>query len=1063
MNDSQTSSTEQVGNNDNVKGEDRAESITTRGEPIDLSGLSGKGMTRKYSDEGRIASIQRPEPLGKAKVEGRMARGKNVGIESDVCDVTHLSPYNSLPASPLDGEQVIESSDDGLNEQEFPIRVPLSVAEGDVGVMDVELKRNELVKIKNITEINTESFYNSERNVSHFEAVATEEGQNTGDLNKSDNQTQNMVDAMDGHKPNTSISELLDPTYKSSVALLEELKRRRLQFDRLSGKDQMNSDLNINPLTLAENAMRGSNVLHSRTKKSLKKASRVLKAVEEHRSLPTDVSSTLSLEESKSEDSGRSTGLHAFMKNSDVSLGSSRDSKDSIDRLIEARIQKGPGLSGSGLTSLSGINTGTDSSTDKRSDESTLSSSKGVSSNMQIYKARTDLTGHTAIGIETPSVSLANNSLSDVTVPELLKLEEATEEFDSPTTIAMADKFKSQTNEISPIERQEYVIGKKSFRSSSRIKGSHPHRGLGLSDSEIVKMHRSLGAGTVTPLSWIAKNDTVDTVRSNNVSFTTLPSDAETSSSAHQEQAPSSHSTNEGSEIKTPDSYSDAHNHETKHEGDRQKMHGHLNSKEEYNDLSTGISSSRHLKESQSLNDDEGNHSEPRGIYDVRDSTGPGSTNRRRMLSGKQRIRPASRKKDPLDVYVTEDSKSEFSLLSEKSDQISSLEKRAQGREATLEELKEDSSKMQMKDSDQTYSSMSSEHPVLSYDSSHLDSMLEGPIDRTHGSVTVPTSREWNGGNVHASSSYRDEKFSHDKKHRIGTDIPNGIRLQTRYKDLNELWEKFKKTFDRDFGSVDVFKKIETMNELLNQSSISHKSKTTTAEKSPKEMRSRSSHRKTGNDSKRSLERKVSVNKEYKSRCPSCGNIDSETNGVISERSNDQPLLLHTWTQTTPLTKALKTSSEVLKSGEITRDTVRNVASGKGSFKNVESRTELAPEKENIQSEANCNDLKSVQNAKQPSSWNVVFQEGLKSSNERIVQRKPPIPKIRKEALNEPAEYEKKKKQAVFTAWFQSTRSDTSSGTVVPLSTVPKLSDAYKENKRTARMLIKEIHPRETE
>ena len=1044
--------------------------------------LNSKDQSQMRSDEGRFASMQRPEPLGKAKAEGRLAAASP---ESYVSGTTKTRSGANSPAFTA-GDDVIagSSSDEGLNEQEFPIRVPLSVAEGDnsVGTKTFgsqEANADDGVKVS--PESKTEALFNSvdKRARSDFDASNVMHMlQNSHGLDKSEENALNAgnIEAATNLEPETPIAALLEPTYKSSVALLEELKRRRLQFDKITAnvgnKDNPMPDNDINPLKLADNAMKASNILSSRTAKSLKKASLVLKAVEEHRSPPTDLSRSLSLEQSKTMNSDRSSNAKSF----DVSFTTSRSSKDSIDKLIEARIKKINISSESSSLNKSSFHTQADSDTAKSlytasTSSDGLNKKSSKASGIRDYSRKSKSRSPVSHLTETSERS----SLSDVTASELMRLEEVTEEFDSPATIAIADRFKSQTDNISPIERHNIlpVTGNKNFRSSSRIRGSRAarHRSdLHLTDSEIVQMHRSLGAGTVTPLP-IAKDDSGGKRYPIEPSYTSSSSGVDIAVVDNSESLSSSRSASDGLPKLKRDSTTE--NGENSIESDCRTVSHSLDAKEPYQRPMKGASVSQKF--------DGGIGSAFRGIYDIRDSTGPGSTNRRRMLVGKQPSRPKSDKKDPLDVYVTEESKSEVSFVSEKGYKQKIGEEQAVKTSAV--KAKQEVVKENIASRDQTFSSMSSEFPVLSYEDMSVGrevlqhSTVSSSSGERFASRTSAKNAQLSFNNERKELSSRrfpdDDQnvFKYNSKQRW---VNSAGVLSTRHKDLNQLWEKFKKDFDKDHGrsSNEVIEKIQRLNELLDHNGAIKGRKSAEGQESARPI---SSSEKGAQSSKALVSKQISskANEQNQPRCPNCGKRDAQTNcptpipfdAQAYERSKGEPLLLHMWTQTTPHAKAAKQLFDSSKALQKTSNGIKSVPA-KFQQQNTTQGTSIVPEKENIQLEANSHrmqiqDEKNRSDGKTTSSWNVVFEEKRKLEGIKNVLTKPPVPQIAKDTLNH--EFPKKKKQPVFTAWFQSTRSDTSSGTVVPLSTVPKLADAYKENKRAPKMMIKDINPKETE
>ena len=1034
----------------------------------ELLSLSSRSQMR--ADEGAFASIQRPEPLGKAKAEIHLVSGR-----SSVSQVASLLKPHIDSNSSAHTSSTNESSDDGLNEQEFPVRVPLSIAEGGNGISTMVFEQPGTTLT---AENKDNSSNNSDRDVelspksvevSTYSAIDAKNS-GSGDLDQF-----NGIELGTGKDgPNTPISTLLEPAYKSSIALLEELKRRRLQFDRITenvgstGKNEQGHG--ISPFELAESAMKASNILSTKTAKSLKKASLVLKAVEEHRSPPTDLSSSLSLESLKMQSSGRSI-------NSDASLSSFSSSKDSIDKLLEARLRRSKSSSRSSTLTHSGLHTEDHTAAVNTSDALT-SSSKSVNliSGESVDVQSSDERPSKSRGIiGYSSESNPRSTISDATSSELLQLEEVPEDVDSPLAIAMADRFKSQTNDISPIEKQNKlpVIGNRNFRSSSRIRDGNITRfrvDNQVSDVEIVEMHRSLGAGTVTPLP-STRAGTSNEPSSDEISYA-RPSGGQDHLVFH-DRASAFSSTSDNTESKIL--------LETQDSAVRI---------DENNDLA--------LKQTFSTKEGSGNIAEDvpkvvgrngsafRGIYDVRDSTGPGSSNRRRMLSGKEPSRQKQNKIDPFDVYVTEGSKSSLSLASEKDNtREKSVQKAKNIREALGENAQQGKLGGDISTGDDMLSSMSSEFPVLSYEEqgstldkgTHHQDLVYSSINEEF--ISTDSERDTNHSDINwkktkseTTSSVRegDQTNSKNKRKQILVDTI-GTR-SIRHRDLNKLWEKFRDRFnyDHDSSSNDgVLGKIEKLEEILNQNSgFSEKKSTGEQERFRSSRPSRNTE--ITNISKWPIGRKTE-SKPFESSCPNCCKRNAETNCPtpipfdfpVSEHAQEQPLLLHMWTQTTPNVKVSKQLEDAFKSHQGGKDGVKS-ASTTHQPPNAEKELRHIPEKENMQWQANSlRERKEDSDKREPSSssWNVAFEEIPASNGTKKAHMKPPVSQISKGMVH--SDVARKKKEPVFTAWFQSTRSDTSSGTVVPLSTVPKLADAYNESKRVPKLLIKDIQPKNTE
>ena len=1041
---------------------------TGSGDSDDSVSLGVRSQVR--TDEGLIACIQRPEPLGKAKGEIHMAKVSTSLIDNG------LNIGSNTPAFTGSSTIASESSDDGLNEQDFPVRVPLSISEGDNSTPTVVVKQpsTSISKSIELSPKNASRPLDNDAYESHTMSKVSDEVKDTGLGLKSDQQVLSTVDAEAREEPGTPISTLLEPTYKSSTALLEELRKRRLHFDRIAentaDKGRFKSD-DMNPFELAESAMKASNILSRKTAKSLKKASIVLKAVEEHRSPPSDISSSLS--------SG-SSGIQSISKSredSDIFLSTGSSSKDSIDVLLAARLKKDMSLSRTSDGRLAENMSCTAESSTALIGNSQGASLKSSEATAVFEAGRLPLTSRSisSYSSKTSPMSISNSATSS----ELLQLEGATSDFDSSLMTSVADRFKAKTDDISPIETQNRAsanLGSRNFRSSSRIQSGRIarfKRDVQVSDAEIVELHRSLGAGTITPLP-VSRIDARYEMSSNDASFTSSKKEQgalgalshESGFSSRSECALSDTVTNVLSQDST------AGKDDSRIKGGDRTGKDTGNSKEKSQDSA---------EEAPRLKGADG--STFRGIYDIRDSTGPGSTNRRRLLSGKHPVQLSKTiVMDPFDVYVTEESKSDLSFVVGKE----SAREHGKKTQTTRKDFIENS-KLDVKEDAWTgtdTSSMSSELPVLSYEAQTLSVEKRETNQRDR---TLETSQEFISARkkrdaAHTDKNWKDrepevmysraenDKTNSEASHKMAMVGKVGTR-SSPHKDLNRLWEKFRDNFDRDRNgsSSEVLGKIEKLNELLHQNSGFREKRSIEDQGIFRKPRPLASAEVIAHSSKVPAERKTEL-KVWNSPCPNCGKRNAETNcpsptpfeTPASEPADEQPLLLHMWTQTTPNVYVSKKPDDSILTHTEKKDSVAKPPYSVPQSTNTSKELITLPEKENIQLKANSpKDVLGSFDGEKPSSWNVVFEEKPKSIVVKQTHAKPPVPHIsRKMVHNEPV---RKKKEPVFTAWFQSTRSDTSSGTVVPLSTIPKLADAYKEGKRMPEMQVKEINTKNTE
>ena len=1025
------------------------------------------------NDEGLIACIQRPEPLGKAKGEIYLAKVST----SPTDDRPKAHADFNASAFTCSSNITSESSDDGLNEQDFPVRVPLSISEGDNSTPTVVVKQPSTSISKSI-ELSPKNAIRPSDNVayeSHSMSNVLDQVKGTGTESKSDHQVRSAVTAEVRQEPGTPISTLLEPTYKSSVALLEELRKRRLHFDRIAenaaDEGRFKSD-DLSPFELAESAMKTSNVLSRKTAKSLKKASIVLKAVEEHRSPPTDISSSLSLDSSKIQSISRS------MEASDIFLSTDSSSKDSIDKLLDARLKKDMSQS---RTSDGGLAENESGSAESSAALIGSSQELNLKSSETVAVCEADQQPFTSKSISSYSSKTSPMSISNsATSSELQQLEGATSDFESPLMTSLVDRFKAKTDDISPIEMQNKAsanLGSRNFRSSSRIQSggiARFKRDIQVSDAEIVELHRSLGAGTITPLP-VTRIDARNEMSSSDTSFTSSIKEQgalgalshESGFSSKSESAVSDTVTNRLSQDST------ARKDESRIKGIHRAGKGRSSSEGKYQDSAEDAPK---LKG--------GNGSAFRGIYDIRDSTGPGSTNRRRLLSGKVPVQLSKNiVMDPFDVYVTEESKSDLSFVLEKDTTRGQYGKKVQTtRKAFTENPKLDVKEDVWASTDT--SSMSSERPVLSYEAQNLSLEKGETNQRDHSSATNKEfiSARKNGDATYAGKNWKDkqpevmhrltenDKTNSEVSHKQAVVGRVGTR-SNRHKDLNRLWEKFRDNFDRDRdgSSSEVLGKIERLNELLHRDSSFREKRSIEDQGLFERPRPLASAEVIAHNSKLPPERKIEL-MVRDSPCPNCGKRNVETNcpspvpfeTPASKQADEQPLLLHMWTQTTPNVCTSKKPDDPILAHTEKTDSVAKAPYSMPQSVNTDKELIALPEKENIQLKANSpKDGSGSFDGQKRSSWNVVFEEKPNSINVKQAHAKPPVPQISRRMVH--TEPVRKKKEPVFTAWFQSTRSDTSSGTVVPLSTVPKLADAYKEGKRMPEMQIKEINPKNTE
>ena len=1224
---------------------------------------------RKLSlDDGGIASMERPEPLGKARIDSDLKTSQRKGFRSDIV-AAWQAPSASVEL--VGSDQIETASNEGLKEQEYPITVPLSVAEGLNGYTTVKQRFGERdVEDAGSCENgpNMPIMYSEEM---HGEALGSE-AQNEGitakrdvGLNQANMFDRNFTDRQrrddeisdlelrdDSGKAdqeaNTPVSKLLGPTYRSSVALLEELKKRRLRhsskeasnnrigskaakqtdfkdiaIDRFSDEgDRFETHDEINPLELAENAMKASKILSNRTEKSLKRASLVLKAVEQHRSPPTDSSDTFSYSASKIQHdiTDRMRKLSALsIDSTDSSRIISSDSQggDSIEKLIDARLKELDLYSSSSATtqskdSASALSSQIDSTLEQDAGKSTSmeryasgsttmdgdnskatamekavsgfttgekdSSESALSSKSSSFQTLKSSSAPSSVGVKTKTpfqkvrfeqksdhlsskqaidaqVESMRSSLTDGTSSELMRLRGYEDDFDSPLVQPAVSKLKMQLEDISPIERQKArpASGNLDFRASSRIAekkdgSTSVKQKATLSDSEIVKLHRSLGAGTVTPLPTVDKGSV-----ENQISYSTPEPSRINSSLEHsalpvrqavngmdsssataldlsnsQEKVQSSKMSQKHKFDLSGEPNTDRSNLEKRHSYDANQIKekhasgSRVDMRLQRDGDSTGLALVDSTDESAAGEAQSGTemrdakryelNRDVRGVYDIRDSTGPGSTNRKRLIAGKAPIKSKTNVKDPLDIYVSEDGRSEVSAVSSR---VLEHEARVLGRNRSTEHTAGSEAKelrMTSRNEATSFSSMSSESPVLSYESgqdSREVGQNEGVVSDTTASNSAASKNtsiadrpvkltdleeEALGVGKDARQSAEHRRFTTDPK-RFETALdsrisPNGaIPMKDpspTNRNLHQLWEKFQRNFSPSTaaGRGDVFEKIDVLHSLLNEQT--DRSKSLRTDKVSQESKPARRFKAVNSEANLSNQRRpVDTGAEFAPRktvsegrvapsrqtenlgCPNCGKRTIATNcptpvlfDVESWSKVEQPLLLHTWTQTTPHTER----SIAERGSNHGRSSLRNEGVKEGMEKvPVRLKPNNEGDKENdahfISFPAN---KQLISPKERTSSWNVVFDGDARRQQRTKSAQKPPVYPISKADLQQPVSA-KKKKESVFTAWFQSTRSDTSSGTVVPLSDVPRLADTYKENRNAPKMHVESLKAKETE
>ncbi|XP_065071346.1 serine-rich adhesin for platelets-like [Rhopilema esculentum] len=634
------------------------------------------GSVSRIDLEARFASIQRPEPLGKAWADthiGRIANlaNQNGQFPSSVDDVY----FRRLAAGY--NKDLKDISDTGLQEQEYPARIPLSVFEGDLvanplfkqTVISSELgvvKSSSQTAIEqhgSATESQTSIFRNSDSNFETTNALASQD--------KSDDNKGSVE---------TSISKMLEPTYQSSVALLKELQKRKLRLSKERRPDEKPQSRPADPLILAENAVKASNILSSRTEKSLRRASLVLKAIEEHKTPPSNLYESSSFSASHMS-SSLSVGMHSLSLSASTETrdaSDSKSSKDSVDLLIDKRLKTRQDESSRSNKSLTSSNSLLATLSGKRvsvnSTEASTLASTGQSTELSSLESDGSAKRDNASVVFSPNQDSLTRPETFADAKEgmssnFLQLEGLSAEDESNTALNASARFQSQMDEFSPIDGDRQLLRSNKYMASSRILNSKSvpsEADESLLDSDVVKFHRSLGAGTVTPLP-PAADISLDSANQSKVSnFSTegreergdeIPQRVKERANENQSlsSAQVTLSRSDGTSDLVPSMQTDLSKVSN---GDRNSSD--VSSSGDSETSIVGVSASN-----------------PRGIYDIRDSTGPGSSNRKRLISGK---RPVSHKKstrDPTSLYVSESEISLSTMNGEQKKRETETEKRS--------------------------------------------------------------------------------------------------------------------------------------------------------------------------------------------------------------------------------------------------------------------------------------------------------------------------------------------------------------------------------------------------
>ncbi|XP_065071352.1 uncharacterized protein LOC135696018 [Rhopilema esculentum] len=157
------------------------------------------------------------------------------------------------------------------------------------------------------------------------------------------------------------------------------------------------------------------------------------------------------------------------------------------------------------------------------------------------------------------------------------------------------------------------------------------------------------------------------------------------------------------------------------------------------------------------------------------------------------------------------------------------------------------------------------------------------------------------------------------------------------------------------------------------------------------------------------------------------------------------------WTQTTPLYSTTESSNAESKEVKFGTEKPKVNAQVEYSTADKENFKE-AKDSSNIENfDLKISDMKKPN--PNPLSWNLVIKDMPKKTDRKCLPKKD---------LQVPSAPQRKKKEPVFTAWFQSTRSDASGGSIVPLSSVPNLADTYRDNKPKPKVIIEKTTAKDT-
>ena len=1099
--------------------------------------------TNQISLQNFVHLTERPEPLGKARQEiddTKQQSGKanhesdaesEIGSEqmNNMQDKNNALIYEGhLPVASDEDEYVHRHSDSSLTEfRVLPSAQKESGSQGKHGV------------------------------VSAIEQILRNRGELERQHSSSSSSTSISVGSY--HELSLSnVSALLAPPFQARTKqTVHEVTNRSYdpKEQQIRGGDEsiIAKKHPPDPLQMAADALKASSLLTAKTEKSLKLATEMLKAVDEQRT-PINMSSLSSGELDMDTDSGVSsketlvsketairTETNKFGENFTRDMASAGDHSKSSSLSVDIRFRDERMKQ---LTKL--LSESSDNSSGQGSKPNMYSTP--VSDTSPAFLQKTS-TGNNV------SHSENINSTFDSTSSELMRLK-------ASHASSLLNSFPKSEGPLEPDFSP--INGVEEFKKADGLQASHKTNSMGIgmqdssTDTEIERFHRSLGAGTVTPLPDL-KTDQRMHLNGHKKKVTSTPSSNEsTSSHASSKMEPKYNDLKDKSHPKPSSSTSnftlssqdatvDSKVGEFVANGSTSSVSSVSPNLNSFADRNSNSGSEKQYAVNENVPDhgvgnrkldviQEWDNENPgksrdltrfhsRGVYDIRDSSGPGSTNRKRRVQGKKPLPERSARKDPLTIYVSDGSRVTSSMSSTRKEGLVGGLKAQGYKNKGLHDAGVNTdaidNMIRDKESDRISSLIvhdrvttdSHSSSPQSFDSDDTDVLISarieampklGPYYRADLARNFPHKKSGYNSrteqNEHKNMSSYDissDRYRYPRSafHRpdLKSDFAvrsksNEPKLKPMPSNINQLWEKFQSSFSpAGYQRSRIEEKITTLSNLITPKNNIPSIKSETASRSKHKMIADKLQSETKSNillSQSSRDVSTPVEKPKKSNatvgmnsnasvetCVHCRKRDMATNCPTpvsmsskhgNPQSNEPPLLLQAWTQTTP--SPYNYGREIVLSDNKTQDkretrfrhkNASSTADDAGRFRQKTIAT--FANKENG-SHVNKKTSSSPEN---PRSWTVYVDENQRKNkqSELRMSKKPPIPdqlsNVDKLIHEKEQEKKKRKLQPVYTAWFQSTRSDTSEGTIVPLSEVPILSHTFKE-KREPKVHIEE-------